>query len=126
VLLHLQPSVTYDDFMRALRAAESVAIAGRPRAMVVDLRDVQRAPSLDEAQRLGEELGRLARRLVGPVVLLASRVVVFGVSRMIAAFAEVQGASVGVFRLPGDAEGWLATETRRAGGDAMRPLGARA
>ena len=79
---------------------------------LVDLRLVTWSPTTEEARRFLHQIGTLSaihgRR--GPVAIVATQPMLFGMSRMRAALSDQAAGQIGTFYELAEAERWLAAQ----------------
>ena len=78
--------------------------------MLVDGRDVRGAPSALELRTIAADMRPMLEKGLGPIAIVTSSQMVYGVARMFATFAELVNANISPFRDMGDAERWLAAQ----------------
>lgn len=100
--------VTYAEVYKAIDdiMAHPAQVAGRK--ILVDGREVTGVPSAAELRMIAHDIKPLIAAGIGPMAIVTSRPLVYGVARMFAVFAEVYGMDVQVFYQVDDASRWLA------------------
>ena len=79
--------------------------------MLVDGREVEKAPSTPELRKIAADFGPLVERGLGPVAIVTDSQVIYGVARMFSVFAEMVNANVAPFRCIDEARRWLSSPT---------------
>lgn len=110
-------AVNLDEVSEHFRALEREADLPDPLHVLLDLSDLESAPDARQLQLIAAEIGRLLGKIRwGVCAIVATRDLVFGVSRVLEVRTEDSFAMTQVFRDVASAERWLAVEgARRAG-----------
>jgi hypothetical protein len=111
--------VTFDEVSQHFRAVEGESRLPDPLDVLLDLSGLSSVPDAQQIQLIAAEIWRLfAKVRWGLCAIVATRDLVFGVSRMLEARAEESFQAIQVFRDPAAAEAWLASERARRSGRA--------
>src|SRR5262245_33471566 len=110
-------AVNLDEVSEHFRSLEREPDLPDPLHVLLDLSDVESVPDARQIQLVAAEIGRLLGKIHwGACAIVATRDLVFGVSRVFEVRTEDSFAATQVFRDAAAAEKWLALErARRAG-----------
>jgi hypothetical protein len=79
--------------------------------MLIDGREVEKAPSASELRTIAADLKPLLDRGLGPMAIVTDSALIYGVARMFSVFAEAVRANVAPFRRMDDAQAWLSSQS---------------
>jgi hypothetical protein len=106
--------VGLDQVMQHFRALEAERDLPDPLDVLLDLSAIGSAPEADQIQRIADEIQRLLGKVRwGNCAIVATRDLVFGVSRILEVRAEESFTAIQVFREAAAAEAWLAAQRAR-------------
>lgn len=110
-------AVSLDEVLQHFRALEAERNLPDPLDVLLDLSAIETVPESDQILRIAAEIGRLLGKVRwGLCAIVATRDLVFGVSRVFEVRTEDSFSATQVFRDAGSAEKWLTKErARRAG-----------
>ncbi|HEY8156458.1 MAG TPA: hypothetical protein VII72_20170 [Myxococcota bacterium] len=104
-------AVSLDEVLQHFRALEAERNLPDPLDVLLDLSAIETVPESDQILRIAAEIGRLLGKVRwGLCAIVATRDLVFGVSRVLEARSEEFFAASQVFRDPAAAEDWLVSE----------------
>jgi hypothetical protein len=107
-------AVTFDEVSQHFHALETQSDLPRHLDVLLDLSAIASVPDAQQLQLIAAEIGRLRHKLAwGCCAIVATRDLVFGVSRVLEVRAEDSFAATQVFRERAAAEAWLASERAR-------------
>lgn len=103
-----------DEVSQHFRSLEGEGQLPEPLDVLLDLSGIGSVPDAAQIQLIAAEIRRLLARIRwGLCAIVATRDLVFGVSRVLEARAEESFAAIQVFRERAAAETWLASERAR-------------
>jgi hypothetical protein len=104
-------AVSLDQVLHHFQTLEVAADLPEPLDVLLDLSGLGSAPEAEQIQVIAAEIARLLGRVRwGRCAIVATRDLVYGVSRVLEARAEESFVAVQVFRERAAAEAWLAGE----------------
>lgn len=103
--------VTYEEVEQIRASILADPHLSRGARMLVDGRAVSAAPTASELRTIATEMLPMLQRGLGPVAIVTSSPMVYGVARMFSVFAELVSANVAPFPCMDDAEKWLASQS---------------
>jgi len=107
-------AVNLEEVSQHFRALESERDLPDPLDVLLDLSAISSVPEADQIQLIAAEIRRLLGKIHwGVCAIVATRDLVFGVSRVLEVRAEDAFSATQVFREPAAAEAWLAFERSR-------------
>ena len=107
-------AVSLDEVSQHFRALEAEGKLPDPLDVLLDLSAIGSVPESEQIQLIAAEIRRLLAKIHwGVCAIVATRDLVFGVSRILEVRAEESFAATQVFREPAAAEAWLASERAR-------------
>jgi len=107
-------AVGLDQVLQHFRALETERNLPHPLDVLLDLSAISSVPDADQIQRIAAEIRQLLGKVHwGICAIIATRDLVFGVSRILEIRAEESFAATRVFRESAAAEAWLASESAR-------------
>jgi hypothetical protein len=107
-------AVSLDEVSQHFRALEGERDLPGPLDVLLDLSALTSVPDASQIQLIAAEIGRLLGKLRwGICAIVATRDLVFGVSRVLEVRAEESFAASQVFREPAAADAWLVSERSR-------------
>ena len=107
-------AVSLDEVSQHFRALEAEGQLPDPLDVLLDLSGIGSVPESDQIQLIAAEIRRLLAKIRwGVCAIVATRDLVFGVSRVLEARAEESFAAIQVFREAAEADAWLASERAR-------------
>ena len=107
-------AVSLDEVSQHFRALEAERQLPDPLDVLLDLSGIGSVPESDQIQLIAAEIRRLLAKIRwGVCAIVATRDLVFGVSRVLEARAEESFAAIQVFREAGAADAWVASERAR-------------
>jgi len=107
-------AVNLEEVSQHFRALESERDLPDPLDVLLDLSAISSVPEADQIQLIAAEIRRLLGKIHwGVCAIVATRDLVFGVSRVLEVRAEDSFAATQVFRELAAAEAWLASERAR-------------
>ncbi|MCI0656908.1 MAG: hypothetical protein L0170_07540 [Acidobacteria bacterium] len=108
----------YEETAEAIRGLAADPRYLRGYGMIVDTRNLDYVPSLEDARRLAELFRGLKSTVEGGIAVVVEGTARYGVAQMIATLLENRGVTMAAFRDPASAEAWLAeSQIRREGKD---------
>jgi len=103
-----------DEVSQHFRSLESERDLPNPLDVLLDLSDADSVPDAQQIQLIASEVGRLLNKIRwGACAIVATRDLVFGVSRVFEVRTEDYFSATQVFRDAGAAEKWLGVERAR-------------
>lgn len=75
--------------------------------ILVDLRDMDYAPSNEDIQIIAENLGRMKDSYCNRIAVVVAGDLHFGLFRMASTYADLKGVDMKIFRDPEEARAWL-------------------
>lgn len=107
-------AVTLDEVSQHFRAVEAEPDLPNPLDVLLDLSAITAVPDARQVQLIAAEIGRLLAKVQwGNCAIVATRDLVFGVSRVLEVRTEDSFTASQVFRDRAAAEEWLASERAR-------------
>ena len=105
----------YEETEEAIRDLAADPRYLRGYGMLVDTRNLDYVPSLEDARRFAELFRGLKSTVEGGIALVVEGTARYGVAQMIATLLENRGVTMAAFRDPTAAEAWLAESQIRRG-----------
>jgi hypothetical protein len=107
-------AVNLGEVSQHFRALESERDLPDPLDVLLDLSGISSVPEADQIQLIAAEIRRLLGKIHwGACAIVATRDLVFGVSRVLEVRAEDAFAATQVFRESDSAEAWIASQRSR-------------
>ena len=105
----------YEETAEAIRDLAADPRYLRGYGVILDARDLDYVPSLEDAKRYAELFRGLRSSFQGGIAVVVEGTARYGVAQMIATLLENRGVTMAAFRDPAAAEAWLAESQIRRG-----------